>query len=358
MIPAADPDVRKTGIGGSDAAAVLGVSRWKSPLQLYLEKTGQVDGQIEDNEAMIWGRILEPTVLAEYARRSSQVVTGRLEDGDIVAWTPAGKMVDPPADAVPLLGTLRHPLMTHMMCHLDAVATDSVTDEVTEIIEAKTSLSKYLPRDYWGEEGSDEVPEDYICQTMHQGAIVSAILGRDPAIVVPVLRAGPEWAVYKLQIDHEFTDMLIAREAEFWRRVETLDPPEPQSGESDKKALSSLFPQHQDIDPIEVAPDEDLHDVARRLNAYKVYVKDFAENAKECENVLKFKMGEHPSMVGPGWRVTWKTAKGRTKIDYAAAAKQLCDEYEIPEDRFIEVIEEHTHTGAGSRRFRFTWSEK
>ena len=35
-------DYRKTGIGGSDAAVVCGISKYKSPVELWMEKTNRL----------------------------------------------------------------------------------------------------------------------------------------------------------------------------------------------------------------------------------------------------------------------------------------------------------------------------
>lgn len=60
---------RRAGIGGSDVAALLGLSKWKSPYQLFLEKTGNAPPQ-EDNEAMYWGRMLEPVIRDAYEEKT------------------------------------------------------------------------------------------------------------------------------------------------------------------------------------------------------------------------------------------------------------------------------------------------
>ena len=64
---------RSTGLGGSDAAVACGVSRWKTPYQLYLEKRGEVP-PIEQTEPMRWGHLLEPLVRQEYSERTGRVV--------------------------------------------------------------------------------------------------------------------------------------------------------------------------------------------------------------------------------------------------------------------------------------------
>ena len=50
--------LRKSGIGGSDASAILGFNRWKSAFQLYIEKTSKMVEEI-DNEFVYWGNVLE-----------------------------------------------------------------------------------------------------------------------------------------------------------------------------------------------------------------------------------------------------------------------------------------------------------
>ena len=57
---------RRSGIGGSDAAAVMGLNPWKSPLDVYLDKTGQLM-ESPDNPALYWGRVLEEVVAREYS---------------------------------------------------------------------------------------------------------------------------------------------------------------------------------------------------------------------------------------------------------------------------------------------------
>ena len=60
---------RKLGIGGSDASVVCGINRYKSPVGLWLEKTGQLQPQ-EAGEAAYWGRQLEVLVRAEFTKRT------------------------------------------------------------------------------------------------------------------------------------------------------------------------------------------------------------------------------------------------------------------------------------------------
>lgn len=62
-------EYRKTGIGGSDASVVCGINKYKSPVELWLEKTGQLPYQ-EAGEAAYWGTQLEPVVRSEFTKRT------------------------------------------------------------------------------------------------------------------------------------------------------------------------------------------------------------------------------------------------------------------------------------------------
>ena len=62
-------EYRKTGIGGSDASVVCGINKYKSPIELWMEKTGQLPYQ-EAGEAAYWGTMLESVVRSEFTKRT------------------------------------------------------------------------------------------------------------------------------------------------------------------------------------------------------------------------------------------------------------------------------------------------
>lgn len=71
-------EYRRKGIGGSDASVVCGINRYKSPVELWLDKTGQITPQ-EAGEAAYWGTQLETFVRAEFTKRTGIEVTRRSE---------------------------------------------------------------------------------------------------------------------------------------------------------------------------------------------------------------------------------------------------------------------------------------
>ena len=67
--------LRNKGLGGSDAGIIVGVNPWKSPYQLWLEKTGQVEPEdISEKEAVYWGTQLEDMVAREFMKRTGKKV--------------------------------------------------------------------------------------------------------------------------------------------------------------------------------------------------------------------------------------------------------------------------------------------
>ncbi|EOA2606900.1 lambda-exonuclease family protein, partial [Enterococcus hirae] len=68
---------RKRGIGGSDVATVLGLNKYKSPYQLWLEKTGQIELKDSESEPAYWGNVLEEVVAKEFQERTGKKVRRR-----------------------------------------------------------------------------------------------------------------------------------------------------------------------------------------------------------------------------------------------------------------------------------------
>ena len=66
---------RNRGIGSSDAPVAVGMSRYKSPLELWMEKTGRkIQEDISNKDAVFWGTTLEPIVANVYAERTGKKV--------------------------------------------------------------------------------------------------------------------------------------------------------------------------------------------------------------------------------------------------------------------------------------------
>lgn len=285
---------RQTGIGGSDAAAVLGLSKWKTPLQVYQEKRGEL-GPTPDNESMLWGRALEPVIRQQYAERTGRVV--RVPDGII-----------------------RHPSHEFMLANLDGVTDDS------RVVEVKTARSGQD----WGEPGSDEVPQAYLLQVQHYMAVTGFAVAD-----VAVLIGGSDFRLYEVPADSELQQMLIEGEAEFWQRVTDGNPPEPVSY-ADMRARYGRASRDGNVD----ASPEVLAAVDR-LRTLQSEIKRL-ETVEETEKAIVMKaLGECDTLVAGGFTVaTWKAAKAAQRFDSKAFQAAHPDLY----PQFLK-------TGEASRRF-------
>ena len=180
---------RKGYIGASEAAAACGLSPWKTPYELWTDKTSAivVDAQ---NARMEWGSRLESVVMLKYLE-----------------------------DLPPEAGTLEAPCpfqvsseYSWMGCTPDGL----LPDRVVEIKTAGLGQARE-----WGEEGTDAVPLQYLLQVTHQ----MIVTGRRKADI-PVLIGGNDYRVYSVDLDEELANLLITREREFWQHVENKTPPE------------------------------------------------------------------------------------------------------------------------------------
>jgi putative phage-type endonuclease len=185
---------RHQAIGSSDAAAVCGKNPWRSALAVYDEKTRGAEDFPPSNQAR-WGLRLEPQVAAEYEDRA------RL------------KLFKVPLLVHPGMGWLR-------------ASIDRVTPDGDKIVELKTAGSRQEP--YWGEPGSEDIPEYYLLQTQHQ-MLVSGIRHADVAVLI----GGQDWRCYSISFRPELVESMVAIMARFWRRIVDRDPPEPDYGSPD-----------------------------------------------------------------------------------------------------------------------------
>ena len=77
MITEQQRNERNQGIGGSDMPVILGLSSYKTPYQLYLEKTGQFKSEQEQNQFQYWGEQLEGVIRDEFAKRNNTSLLSR-----------------------------------------------------------------------------------------------------------------------------------------------------------------------------------------------------------------------------------------------------------------------------------------
>lgn len=289
---------RRAGIGGSDAGAVLGLNRWKTPLDVYLEKIGEADPQA-DNDATYWGNVLEDVVAAEYARREGVRVRRRNMT-----------MASP-----------EHPFMLANV--------DRTVDGQRKVLECKTA-GQYMS-DEWGPDGSDQVPDSYLVQVTHY-MMVTGYQQADLAVLI----GGRDFRIYRIGYDRELADMIAEHEAQFWHEhVEARVPPAPINLDD----LQTLYA----IDNGEsVVATLEQEQEAAELKQLKAQIKDLEKQADDLAAGLKLALGENSILLGADGKplVTWKKAKDSQRFDAKALQAAHPDIYA----QFLTDVQ-------GSRRF-------
>jgi putative phage-type endonuclease len=286
---------RKKGIGGSDVAALFGLSPWKTPFALYQEKRGEIPDQ-PDNPSMAWGRALEPAIRQHYANVTTRQV----------------KLVDK---------ILVHPQYPFMLANVDGIASDS------RVLEIKTSRTAQG----WGDADTDEIPQQYLLQVQHY----MAVTGFEVADVA-VLIGGSDFRCYEIPADKELQAMMIEAEAKFWQCILDATPPEATSYAD----LIQKFG-HRSTQKAVSATDEVLS-ALRTIKAIKEH-KELLDSKEQLAKAVVFKLlRDADTLIDSKGAViaTWKIAKAIARLDSAAL-----------KIAHPEIYTQFVKTGEPTRRF-------
>lgn len=303
---------RQSGLGGSDVAAILGLSPYRGPVDVWLDKTGEPREQ--DAVRLRYGAFLEDFVDAEYQRatgRRTQRYSALLRHPEHpIAIGNVDRLVVPPDAKV--------------AAHRGHIRTD-------RLLEIKTASIRVA--DQWGEPGTDKVPEHYAVQVAWYQALTGCELAD-----VAVLIGNDDFRVYTLQRDRELETMLLRKAAEWWlRHVVDGVMPEP----SNEREVGLLFPRSADRE-VEATADvvldlAALRDVRARIDVLEA-------EAEEIATRVKRHMGEADVLTAGGAKLaTWRSAKSSMRLDTDALKQAEPDTY----NRFLVERE-------GSRRFLLT----
>lgn len=308
---------RKSGIGGTDIGAIIGMSPFKTPLDVYLDKIGQDDPQ-PMNEAMYFGTIMEGIVADEYARRNNRRVQ---RVNSILRHVDKDWMLANIDRAVVAEGT---------RARLDA---SGKLQGASGILECKTA-SAYKQGE-WGRDGDDDaVPATYAAQAMWY----MAVTGQEWCDVA-VLIGGNKYMDKRIERCDDTIKGMIERADEFWHgHVLAGIPPEP-SNESD---IKRLYPQSEPGKVVEAT--EELHNIINQLRDVRLTLKRCEAEESALLVMIKAMMAEAEAAEYMGVTLaTWKSSAPGRKTDWKAVAFEnaVCAAH----------IEKHTKTTPAIRRF-------
>ncbi len=297
--------VRRAGIGSSDAAAAVGLNPYKSQLELWMEKTGrggalpQVDPN-DETSPMYWGTLLEPIVAAHYTKRTGNRVRR-------------------------INAVLQHPQHTRMLANIDR---EVMSDPDVAILECKTA--GYNGAWLW----RDGVPEYVQLQVMHQ----LAVTGKQAADVA-VLICGQELQVHRIHRDEQQIQQLIQLEAAFWSYVERDVPPPADGSDSSDMALRCLYPRDTGS-VLDLSHETEMAAAFSDLLAIRQKLADATELEAKLKQRIQQRMGDASRALFECGEVSWKRSKDSTALNVERLLK----------DR-PELLTTYGQSKPGSRRF-------
>lgn len=248
---------RRKFLGGSDMAAVLSVSPWKTPYMVWLEKTGQHVEEIDPVRQKYFrrGKLMEPVVI--------QMV--REEHG---------------LEIISTNQRYTDKLLPFLSCEIDFEWMDLNGPENADVKTANPRMARY-----WGEQGSDEIPVYYTVQFLfgqmireRNRTLCAALIGSD------------DLRVYRTERDEPMITYIREKAEQFWELVETRTAPPMTSIED----VNLAWPK--DSGRVLVATDE----IAEMIERHRLLRKSIGGDEAKAEllelDIFKF-MGDSTELV-------------------------------------------------------------
>lgn len=252
-------------IGGSDIAAVMGLSRWRTPLALWAEKTGRIKNDLSKFEAVEIGTELEEFVSRKFTRKTG--IALRVDNR-----------------------TFTHKKYPYMVAHIDRWVTGQ-----DAVFEAKT-CSAWKEKEWGGE----DIPTEYVLQLNWYLGIVGKKTG-----YIAVLIGGQKFDHKQIQFDQDLFDKQVEAARDFMENYVLKDiAPVAQAGDSD--TLFGLFPvAKENTIRIDGQPGEQLNEWIEERSSCIEAIKHAEDECEALEAQIKQKLGESEAAETDKYKVTW-----------------------------------------------------
>ena len=281
---------RQFGLGGSDVGTALGLGRFKGPLQLYLEKRGEVPISQEESDAMYWGNHLEDKIAEWYAAKTERKVR-RL-----------AKRVD---KARPWL-----------FVHIDR--------QIVNDPRGPGSLSVKNLNAFCRIDSYDDLPEDYILQHQIELHVCEMAWG-----AFAILIGGQKPVHFEAERDQALIDAALPVLDDFWHEhVMKGIPPPPDGTRACRALLKKLYPKSTGL--IKTLTTQDVYDTAVHVYDLKTKIATMKKAEFTMQNWLMWRMADAELALIPGWgKIAWKSTKDRTvwETDLVRLKQEFPDAY-------------------------------
>ena len=280
---------RRRGIGGSDVAKILGLSKYSSPYQIWMDKTGKIDiDTSETSEATYWGHRMEEVVAQEFAKRTGKQV----EESKLIYF---------------------HKDYPFLLANVDRLVVGE-----DAILECKTA-SEYL-KDAW--EG-DEIPIAYLAQVQHYLNVLDK-----PKAYIACLIGGNKFVWKEIQRDDELIEQMTEKLVDFWENYVLADvAPSVDGNASTTEFLNKMYGKDYHDHSIELNAQQ-IQDL-KNLKELKKYESDIKEQINGIENRIKNALGESEATFGNSmeYKVSWKSFS-RVTVDSKLLKSKYPEVYE------------------------------
>ena len=276
-------ELRRKGIGGSDAAAIVGLDRYRSPFDVYADKLG-LRPEIPDNEAMRQGRDLEQYVAERFMEATGKKVRRRN-------------------------AMLQHPEYPFMIADIDRWVVGESAG-----LECKTT--SVLNRAKFSQ---GEFPPSYYVQCMHYMAVTGA-----ERWYLAVLVLNKAFHVFTIERDEAEIAALVQAEKHFWEEhVLKQIPPAPDGSESTSEIIKQLFPEARESAEIALFGYEYKIQQYLELDAK---VKVFESERDKLKQEIQLAMADAEIGRAQGYIVEWKNQTRQT-LDTQRLKKEQAEIY-------------------------------
>lgn len=279
---------RKNYLGGTDLAAICGLSPYRTALDVYLDKTSD-DIAENTNSAMRWGSLLEDVIAKAYSEDTGYDVT-----------------IEP--------NTIYHPSIKFLGANIDRWANNK-----THILECKTA--GFTKSKEWGDSGTDQIPESYLIQVAYYAAICNV-----SKIDIAVLIGGQDFRIYTYLKNNNLEDKLIKIACNFWyNHVEKKIAPKCVN----TKDTFNLFPQSNSK---EITAKEGILAKLEELKKARLSEEEIQKTIERLKVEIQEFMQDYDVLIDNNGNViaTWKNTAPRTCFDlkrFKDEAKELYLKY-------------------------------
>lgn len=265
-------EIRKNSIGGSDAAAIMGMSQYGSAYTLWLEKTGQREPEdISDKEPVRLGHDLEDYVAHRFMKKTGKKV--RRENSILVN------------EDIPYAHASVDRLVVGELAGLECKTTNAL------------NIKRFKNGDF---------PAEYYAQCMHYLMVTGL-----PKWHLAVLVLGVDFLTFEIERDEEEITKLMRMEEAFWQHVLDRTPPPVSGLDCDTEAIL-------DMRGGSVPGTIDLfgrESMLNELSRLKQQEKDIQRQQEAIKQQIMLDMGDYDSGRAGKWKVSWKE-QSRSTFDY------------------------------------------